>query len=280
MARPTQEERLQIAAEMIINATGLLFTAGAGMGVDSGLPNFRGQQGFWKAYPSLARRRVSFKSVARAYTFKGHPRLAWGFYGHGLNLYRSVTPHSGFGILKRWGDAMADGYGVFTSNVDGHFQRAGLVDGPVCEQHGSIHYLQCSERCADHLWTADDFSPQVDEETCLLVNDLPHCPQCGAVARPNIMMFDDFHVLPTRQERQALELKRFLDQCQRLVVIEIGAGKTIATVRRFGEKVAHQHQGRLIRINPVDFKAPPRAMGLATSARSGLEAIDRLIGER
>lgn len=280
MAQPSHEENLHAAAAMIANASGLLFTAGAGMGVDSGLPDFRGKQGFWKAYPSLARRGMSFQSVARASVFKAHPRLAWGFYGHRLNLYRSVAPHSGFSILKRWGDAMAEGYGVFTSNVDGHFQRAGLVDGPVCEQHGSIHYLQCSEACGDHLWSADDFFPQVDEAACLLMNDLPLCPQCGSVARPNIKMFDEFLFLPTRQERQACELDTFLAQSQRLVVIEIGAGKSIATVRRFSEKVAHSHYGQLIRINPEDFNAPPKAVSLATSARSALEAIDQLLQVR
>ena len=42
------------AAKLIASADGLLITAGAGMGVDSGLPDFRGNEGFWKAYPALA----------------------------------------------------------------------------------------------------------------------------------------------------------------------------------------------------------------------------------
>ena len=39
------------AARLIEKADGLLITAGAGMGVDSGLPDFRGNEGFWRAYP-------------------------------------------------------------------------------------------------------------------------------------------------------------------------------------------------------------------------------------
>ena len=44
-------------AELIAQADGLLITAGAGMGVDSGLPDFRGSEGFWGAYPALGRAR-------------------------------------------------------------------------------------------------------------------------------------------------------------------------------------------------------------------------------
>ena len=62
---------------------GLLFTAGAGMGVDSGLPDFRGDKGFWKAYPALFGH--SFSDMANPSWFDSDPRLAWGFYGHRLN---------------------------------------------------------------------------------------------------------------------------------------------------------------------------------------------------
>jgi hypothetical protein len=42
------------AARAIQKADAVLITAGAGMGVDSGLPDFRGDEGFWKAYPPFA----------------------------------------------------------------------------------------------------------------------------------------------------------------------------------------------------------------------------------
>ena len=50
------QTKLTQFAEHLKQADGLLITAGAGMGVDSGLPDFRGAQGFWKAYPPLKHR--------------------------------------------------------------------------------------------------------------------------------------------------------------------------------------------------------------------------------
>src|ERR1035438_2630271 len=86
-----ETHKLQRAAEAIRAADALLVTAGAGMGVDSGLPDFRGNQGFWKAYPVVARLGLSFADMANPAWFENDPHLAWAFYGHRLNLDRKST---------------------------------------------------------------------------------------------------------------------------------------------------------------------------------------------
>ena len=55
---------LSDASAAIRAAEALLITAGAGMGVDSGLPDFRGREGFWQAYPAAARLGLSFAELA------------------------------------------------------------------------------------------------------------------------------------------------------------------------------------------------------------------------
>src|ERR1700758_3667657 len=93
------EHQLDKAAEVIRTADAILITAGAGMGVDSGLPDFRGNEGFWKAYPVVARLGLSFVEMANPRWFRNQPELAWAFYGHRLNLYRQTMPHAGFAKL-------------------------------------------------------------------------------------------------------------------------------------------------------------------------------------
>lgn len=83
----SSDDLIERAAKLIRNADGLLITAGAGMGVDSGLPDFRGKEGFWKSYPALAQSGIDFYQIATPKTFKKDKTLAWGFYGHRLNLY-------------------------------------------------------------------------------------------------------------------------------------------------------------------------------------------------
>src|SRR4028118_1532836 len=101
-------EAIARAAQVIAQADALLITAGAGMGVDSGLPDFRGNEGFWKAYPPLQRLGISFVEMANPRWFHDDPHLAWGFYGHRLQLYRDTTPHQGFPILLEWGRRAPD----------------------------------------------------------------------------------------------------------------------------------------------------------------------------
>ncbi len=263
------------AAELIADADALLVTAGAGMGVDSGLPDFRGNEGFWNAYPALGRARMEFTSVASPRTFRAEPALAWGFYGHRLALYRATVPHAGFALLRGWGSRMSQGTGVFTSNVDGQFQAAGFDPQRIVECHGSIHHLQCMEPCRPDIWPADGFQPQVDADACRLVSEAPRCPHCGGLARPNILMFGDWEWLEQRSEAQQGRLLRWLARARRPVVVELGAGTAIPSVRHFGQRVVHECGGRLVRINPREPDvADARDCGIALGALAGLQAID------
>lgn len=261
-------ETIARCAKAIDLADGLLITAGAGMGVDSGLPDFRGTEGFWQVYPALQQAGIRFSTIASPATFRKDPRLAWGFYGHRLNLYRKTEPHEGFAILRDLGRHMDHGTFVFTSNVDGQFQRADFSSGQVVECHGSIHHLQCLDGCMSEIWPADSFKPHVDEARCHLVNEPPRCPWCGGVARPNILMFGDDEWIEHRARMQEANLQQWLGRIRRLVILEIGAGTAIPSVRHFGES----QECFLIRINPREPELPAHRLG-ASLAMTALEAL-------
>jgi NAD-dependent SIR2 family protein deacetylase len=270
------------AARLIAEADGLLITAGAGIGVDSGLPDFRGTQGFWRAYPALHAARIAFEEIANPAAFAADPALAWGFYGHRLNLYRQTQPHRGFAILRELAEHLPRGAFVFTSNVDGQFLRAGFDPARICECHGSIHHLQCIKACGESdaadggIWPADDFRPQIDEDACRIVSPMPRCATCGALARPNILMFGDGAWIAARSQAQQRRLDAWLRTTRRPVVIEIGAGTHVPTVRWFGE----MRGAPLIRINPTEPEQPTaRGVSLALGGLAALEGIAAVLGE-
>lgn len=126
------------------------------------------------------------------------------------------------------------------------------------------------------IWSSDDFHPQVDEENCMLKSDFPRCPYCGEIARPNILMFGDGGWLGYRSELQEANLKAWLGSIQRPVVIEIGAGESIPTVRHFSEN----QNGFLIRINPTDPERDgARYLGLRMGGLEALRGIEAALGE-
>ncbi|HEV3261083.1 MAG TPA: Sir2 family NAD-dependent protein deacetylase [Gemmataceae bacterium] len=269
---------VQRAAEVLASADALLIGAGAGMGVDSGLPDFRGAQGFWRAYPPYEKLGLGFSSLANPRWFTADPALAWGFYGHRLNLYRATRPHDGFQLLRSWGQRVRHGAFVFTSNVDGHFQRAGFDPERVVEVHGSIHWMQCLDECGMGLFPADAFQISVDEATMRAEAPLPVCAACGALARPNILMFGDMGWDGVRTTAQAARLDAWLREVggSRLVIVECGAGTAVPTVRHTSESLAVLRGALLIRINPRESTVPAGHIGLAMGALEGLRTIDGL----
>ena len=258
--------------ELIEKADGVLICAGAGMGVDSGLPDFRGNEGFWNAYPPYRKLGLEFTEMANPDWFNKKPEFAWGFYGHRLNLYRKTIPHRGFDILLKLVKQKKDNYFIFTSNVDGQFQKAGFSHDKIVECHGSIHNLQCIKGCSG-IWEADTYEPIIEKDTMIAKNDLPYCPKCESIARPNILMFNDWKWISERTDIQYKKMNQWLLQKQRIVIIELGAGTAIPTVRYMSERIVKKKDASLIRINVREFKVPYKQIGVSLGALEAMELI-------
>jgi len=266
--------------EMVAQADAIVITAGAGMGVDSGLPDFRGTKGLWKEYPDLMNRDLDFEEMANPKWFHEDAKLAWAFYGHRLHKYLEVQPHAGFEMLLELCRQKSDQYFVITSNVDNHFQKAGFDADKIHEVHGSLAYFQCVYGCKGDIWPADYESVKIDPNQ-FLATAMPTCPYCSRVARPNVLMFDDYDWLcdKEREQRRRFETwsRQVWDAKQRVLVIELGAGKVIATIRRISERLFQKgfHKSDFIRINPRDDQVPEGAVGIKAGA---LEGIKRVVG--
>jgi NAD-dependent SIR2 family protein deacetylase len=274
----TDDQAITLAADAIAKADALLVTAGAGMGIDSGLPDFRGERGFWRAYPAYAKLGLSFMDLANPRWFREDPELAWGFYGHRLNLYRATQPHAGFALLKGWCETRPRGGFVLTSNVDSHFQRAGFEQERIVEAHGTIAVWQCTRRCGVGLFPAAADEIAVDLVSLRAAPPLPVCTACGALARPNVLLFGDDAWDETRTLAQQRRLERWLfavsEAKARLVIVECGAGTAVPTIRAAGESLARRMDATLIRLNPepgVSRQAIVIGMGTAALARIDAE---------
>jgi len=277
MSAQTLDSVLERAADVIANADALLITAGAGMGVDSGLPDFRGPEGFWKAYPAIAKLGLSFSQMANPTWFETDPALAWAFYGHRLQLYRRTIPHAGFQLLLRAAAQKPKGYFIFTSNVDGQFQKAGFAADRIVECHGSIHHLQCTQNCTQEIWDAAGAEITIDESLFRATGKLPRCKHCAELARPNILMFGDPIWQSHRSDAQEKNFTRWIRDpngpSAQLAIVEIGAGPAIPTVRYTSERMAAWTGGTLIRINPREPEVPAGHLSVALNAAEGLQRI-------
>jgi NAD-dependent SIR2 family protein deacetylase len=272
-------ERFRLAAAALQSARAMVITAGAGMGVDSGLPDFRGERGFWKAYPMYERLGISFAGAASPDHFERDPAFAWGFYGHRTNLYRETVPHKGFHLLLDWCDRFRLARFVVTSNVDGQFQKAGFSAENILEVHGSIHHLQCTRPCSSAIWENMETIP-VDPDT-MRAGHIPRCIHCAKTARPNILMFGDWSWISDRTELQERCFDEFVAERRErpVVVIELGAGTAIPTIRHISEQLGRRLGVTVIRINPREGAITPPHISLPCGALEGLRGISALLAE-
>jgi NAD-dependent SIR2 family protein deacetylase len=268
------------AAEALRQARALVIAAGAGMGVDSGLPDFRGDQGFWNAYTPYRQLGLSFVDCANPEHFERDPAFGWGFYGHRAALYRATEPHEGFRILLRWIDERSLPWFVVTSNVDGQFQKAGFVPDRVLEVHGSIHHLQCIEPCSGTIWRNQE-NVEVDLAT-MRARRIPRCTRCGAVARPNILMFGDGTWLSARTDAQRERFEDFIRERGEggLVVVEIGAGTAVATIRITSERLGQLPGATVVRINSREPHIEQQHLSVPATALDALTGIDHALHGR
>ena len=276
-----QMDLIAEAARVIESADALIVLAGAGMGVDSGLPDYRGDEGLWREYPHLKELGLSFEEVANPRLFDSDPQAAWSFYGHRRKMYRDNAPHAGFALMQAWSKAMPEGYFTFTSNVDGHFQVAGFDPEKLVECHGNIHFIQCSESCTELVWqvSADDPDYQQAGEEFPIY----YCPECNSVARPNVMMFGDWEwnrdMSVEQQRRYEYWVRSVKEKESRVAIIEIGAGTGLPAVRRESEALLQRLNGRLIRINTREPEAPQGSISIALPALQALQEMDGALSE-
>lgn len=246
-------------ADLFQQADGIVILAGAGMSVDSGLPDFRGTTGMWTTAQE------NFVKMATARGFDEHPVIAWNFYISRILAYQNVKPHRGYqALLQCLMDRKKD-YFVVTSNVDGHFQKAGYDAARVHEIHGDLRHAQCKNMCSHQLYPMPQFANTVNH-----VDEIAKCPRCNSILRPHVLMFSDPAFIWTNVDAGADRYREWSATKLNVVGIEIGAGRAIPSIRQFGES----RTSALIRINLYESEpVRPWDMGIPATAVDGIDIL-------
>lgn len=244
-------------------ADGIVILAGAGMGVDAGIPDFRGKSGVWTA------EKDTFMKYSKASSFHDHPLDAWNFYITRFLTYRDSPPHQGYHSLL----TLPKDIFVVTSNIDGHFIASGYDRAKIYEIHGNLEYIQCSKRCGNDTQPMPKFDATLTHE-----DEMPRCPKCSAPSRPQVMLFNDPWFVPRTVNTQSLAYLNWAVNKKRIVGIEIGAGLAVPSIRMFGEERTY----RLIRINPNDYQIGREGdLAIPLGAQDGIDIVMKLFkGEK
>ena len=181
----------------IKEAKSCLFLTSAGMSADSGIPTFRDKEGYWRNFPVFKRLGLNAIDLANPYSFEVRPQYAWAFYEWRRRNAHENRPHIGYHVINRLIREVFDRAFVHTTNTDGYHIISGLDESLVYEVHGSMWRLQCMKGAACSYGVRENRDVplcDLDYETMIATN-LPRCPVCGDLLRPNILMFGDWNYI-------------------------------------------------------------------------------------
>ncbi|HEY2932453.1 MAG TPA: NAD-dependent deacylase [Acidobacteriota bacterium] len=145
----------------------VIFT-GAGVSAESGVPTFRGQDGYWKNF------RV--EDLATREAFSKDPKFVWQWYDARRSALLTKQPNSAHRKIAHWEQQFQNVH-VVTQNVDGLHQRAGTRN--VYCLHGDIWDVQCI-RCG--VLVRNDEAP---------LRQVPPTCACGGIQRPGVVWFGE-----------------------------------------------------------------------------------------
>ncbi|MBX2796834.1 MAG: RNA polymerase subunit sigma [Myxococcales bacterium] len=174
---------------------------GAGVSVSSGIPTFRGPEGYWTVGSTQYRP----QQMATNQAFQQMPREVWRWYLYRKGVCNAADPNDGHRSIAALETHFGDGFALITQNVDGLHTRGGCSHERTYEVHGSIDWmrdLDTDERLPipDGLALTGRDDPLTDEAWAQLVN-----PATGARCRPHVLWFDEYYDERNYRAHSAME---------------------------------------------------------------------------
>jgi NAD-dependent deacetylase len=165
----------------------VLVLTGAGISAASGIPTFRGPEGYWTVGSAVYRP----EELATYAAFRRQPAEVWAWYLHRLGVCRAAQPNRAHHALVRLEAELGERFLLVTQNVDGLHQRAG--SRRVYAVHGHLEQARCAARCDARLRPLPAaVAPKQPGET--LSGDeraALACGRCGDWLRPHVLWFDE-----------------------------------------------------------------------------------------
>jgi NAD-dependent deacetylase len=206
------DEVLEACRAAVRQPGAVIALTGAGVSAESGIPTFRGKEGYW----TVGAREYHPQELATLSAFERMPWEVWAWYLYRRTVCRRAAPNAGHAALVRLDAAMPDRFALVTQNVDGLHHRAGSPDARTFPIHVDIQRMRCAADCVAERWAIPDGVPEIarGQPVTAEVQALLVCPRCGEMARPHVLWFDESYDEP----RYFLETVRRLAGRSALVV--------------------------------------------------------------
>jgi len=244
------------AAEWLGNSAFNIALTGAGISVDSGIPDFRSPGGLWEKFNPM--------EYATIQAFQSHPEKVWTMLVEMEEILRRAQPnpgHNGLAELEEMGLLAA----VITQNVDNLHQEAG--NKVVVEYHGNGKRLVCLN-CSS-AYDAEAFSVRSTEDEGFP----PRCGKCNAVLKPDVILFGE-----TIPQQAAVQSYHLASRCK--IILVVGTSAQVYPAAELPH-VAKSNGAKIIEVNRMETNLTPMAdLSLRGSSSEFLPALVEAVREK
>jgi len=162
---------------------------GAGISAESGIPTFRGPEGYW----TFGSKEYHPQEMATFKMLSQYPEEVWRWYLYRLGVCRGAEPNAGHYALVDMEAEFGDRFTLITQNIDGLHLRAGNSPEKTMQIHGNVSYMRCMKECTPDVYPIPEEVPGKSKEDLFTETDRQFltCPVCGAMTRPHILLFDE-----------------------------------------------------------------------------------------
>jgi NAD-dependent deacetylase len=212
-------DKYRKSSDLLRNSRHAIALTGAGISVESGIPDFRSKDGLWSRYNPM--------EYAYIESFRANPGKVWKMLRELDVLLDRAMPndaHIALAALEDMGLIKA----VVTQNIDSLHQRAGSAN--VVEFHGHFRSLRCDHCSA--VCARDEVS----------LEELPPECKCGGPLRPEIVFFGE--QIPPDAHRRAVEAARACD-----LMLVIGTSASVAPASHL-PRIAKERGAFVLEVNP------------------------------
>jgi NAD-dependent deacetylase len=236
------EPKLQQLLDDVRRAQGrVVALTGAGISAESGIPTFRGREGFWV----VGSRNYMPQEMATHEMFARAPEEVWRWYLYRFGVCRDARPNAGHAALVALERALGERFTLVTQNIDGLHRRAGS-ERVLCI-HGDAAYVRCADGCGTGLLDLPLFprrgkdEPFTDADRARLA-----CPSCGGWLRPHVLWFDEYYDEANYRMESAL---RAATEAELLLVV--GTSGATNLPMQIG-RLAFEREATLVDVNPEE----------------------------
>jgi NAD-dependent deacetylase len=200
---PIDDDRLARTLDAAVRGSGtILFLTGAGVSAESGIPTFRGKEGYW----TVGAREYHPQELATRRAFGELPRDVWRWYLYRRGVCRNAAPNPAHRAIVELEKTLGDRFALVTQNVDGLHLRAGNTRERTFQIHGNIDFMRCARGCTPQIdeLPPDLVLPDRDAELSDEDYDRLRCPRCAQPARPHVLWFDECYDEPLFRAQSAM----------------------------------------------------------------------------